>query len=72
MSIAYLSPSVYCGSPVAPQHGSVNYTSTTEGSEVFYSCDPGLVPQERMRAVCTQNMWSPNPAALNCTEGTLK
>ena len=64
--------SVDCGQPGAPQRGSLeSYTNTTEGSEVFYRCDPGLVPEGRMRAVCTRNGWSPNLAALNCTEGML-
>ena len=64
--------SVDCGLPVAPQHGSLErYTNTTESSEVFYSCDPGLVPDGRMRAVCTGYGWSPNPADLSCTEGML-
>ena len=67
-SVVYLS--VDCGSPVAPQRGSLeSYTGTTEGSEVFYSCAQHLVPEGRMRAVCTRNGWSPNPANLNCTEG---
>ena len=58
---------VNCGRPVAPQRGSLeSYTNTIESSEVFYSCDPGLVPERRMRAVCTRNGWSPNPADLNC------
>ena len=65
-------PSVDCGQPVVPQNGSLeSYTSTINGSEVFYSCDPGLVPVGRMRAVCTGNGWSPNLADLNCTVGTL-
>ena len=62
--------SVDCGPPVTPQRGSLEgYSDTTEGSEVFYSCSPGLVPEGRRRAVCTRNGWSPNPANLNCTEG---
>ena len=65
-------PSVDCGPPVGPWNGSLeSYTSTTHGSDVFYSCDPGLVPKGRMRAVCTGNGWSPNPVDLNCTVGTL-
>ena len=68
-SIAFFM-SVDCGAPVAPQNGSIkNYTDTTEGSEVFYSCESGLVPEGRMRAVCTLNGWSPNPADLCCTVG---
>ena len=59
--------SVDCGIPVAPQRGSLeSYTDTTEGSEVFYRCDPGLVSEGRRRAVCTRNGWSPNPADLRC------
>ena len=58
-----------CGPPGNPQRGSLeSYTNTTEGSEVFYSCNPGLVPQRRMRAVCTEDGWNPNPADVNCTE----
>ena len=69
-SVVFIS-SVDCGPAVAPQHGSLEtYTDTTEGSEVFYSCNPGRVPEGRMRAVCTRDGWSPNPADLNCTEGT--
>ena len=62
--------SVNCDPPVSPQRGSLeNYTNTTEGSEVFYSCDQGLVPEGRMRTVCTRNGWSPNPAELSCSVG---
>ena len=65
-------PSVDCGSPIAPWNGSLeSYTTTTEGSEVFYSCDPGLSPEARMRAVCTDNGWTPNPDDLSCTPGLL-
>ena len=59
-----------CGQPIAPRNGSLeSYTSTTHGSEVFYSCDPGHLPEGRMRGVCTDNGWSPNPADLICTAG---
>ena len=65
-----LFPSVDCGPPTAPQRGSLeSYTNTAEGSEVLYRCDSGLVQEGRMRAVCTRNGWSPNPARVNCTEG---
>ena len=52
---------------VAPRNGSLeSYSDTTEGSEVFYRCDPGLVPEGTLTAVCTRNGWSPNPADLRC------
>ena len=58
---------VDCGPPTAPRNGSVeSYTDTAEGSVVFFSCDPGLVPGQRMTAVCTEDGWSPDPADLNC------
>ena len=64
--------SVNCGPPVAPRNGFLSsYTTTMNGSEVLYSCDPGLVPEGRMRTVCTRNGWSPNPADLRCTVGML-
>ena len=64
--------SVDCGPPVVPQRGSLeSYTVTTEGSEVFYRCDQHLVPEGRMRAVCTGNGWTPNPADLSCSVGML-
>ena len=67
------STSVDCGPPVAPRDGYLeSYTNTTEGSEVFYSCDPGLVPEGKMIALCTENGWSPNPVDRNCTESKLK
>ena len=53
---------VDCGSPGNPRNGSLEgYTITSEGSEVFYRCNQGLVPEGRMRTVCTRNGWSPNP-----------
>ena len=65
--------SVECGPPTAPQHGSLeSYTDTIEGSEVFYRCDQGLVPDGRMRTVCTRNGWSPDPAGLSCTKSRYK
>ena len=33
---------------------------------MFYRCNPGLVPEGTMRAVCTRNGWSPNPMDLRC------
>ena len=59
--------------PPAPRNGSLErYTDTTEGSVVFYSCDPGLVPELWMRAMCMEDGWSPNPANLHCSPGILE
>jgi len=64
---------VDCGPPTAPQNGSLeSYTNTTDGSVVFYSCDPGLVPVGRMMTVCTGTGWSPSPDALSCSVGMLQ
>ena len=72
---SYIQNTLYivdCGPPDTPQRGSLeSFTGTTEGSEVFYRCDPGLVPAGTMRAVCTRNGWSPNPADLICSIGKL-
>ena len=59
-----------CGPPVAPQNGFLeSYPSTINGSEVFYSCNPGHVPEGRKSSVCTENGWIPNPADFSCTVG---
>ena len=72
MNMQKISSLVDCGQPVAPQHGSLeSYTNTTVGSEVFYICNQYLVPEGRMRAVCTDSGWNSNPADLICTEGML-
>jgi len=68
-----LPTSVDCGPPLAPRNGSLeSYTNTTEGSVVFYSCDPGFGPEHRMMSVWTGTGWSPNPGALNCSLGMLQ
>ena len=70
--LSHLPCAVDCGPPTTPLNGSLErYTNTTVGSEVFYRCDPGLVPEQRMRAVCTENGWSPNPANVNCFAGVI-
>ena len=67
----YLTTTVDCGPPSVPRNGSLeSYSIRTEGSVLFYSCDPGLVPEGRMRTVCTENGWRPNPADLNCFSST--
>ena len=61
--------SVSCGSPVAPENGSIeSYQNTTEGAEILFRCNPGFVPTGRMRAVCgADERWNPDPGDLVCT-----
>ena len=65
--------SVSCRQPVIPGNGSIEpYQNTTEGAEIFFKCNPGFVPTERMRAVCgADGRWNPDPAGLVCTCETL-
>ena len=58
ISGAFTPITVDCSPPNIPRNGSLeSYTDTTEGSVVFYSCDSS---QQWMRAVCTENGWSPS------------
>ena len=44
------------------------YQNSTEGTEIFFRCNPGFVPAGRMRAVCAADgRWYPDPAGLVCT-----
>ena len=62
--------SVDCGPPIAPRNGLLEgYNNTAEGSEVFYSCDPRHLPEGSMKAVCTNNGWTPILTDLRCTLG---
>ena len=62
-------PPVNCGDPTAPRNGSINsYQNTTEGAQIVFRCDPGLVPAGDMAAVCAANgSWTPNPATTMCS-----
>ena len=59
-----------CRVPRPPGNGTiVNYTSTVEGSTLFYQCNPGFGPVGEMTAVCAVNgSWSPDPADVPCRE----
>ena len=48
-----------------------SYSSTINGSEMFYSCDPGHFPERRMSTVCTEHEWILNPGDFICTIGML-
>ena len=55
-----------CGIPVVID-GSVNYTSTVEGSTATYQCDTGLIPEGVITAVCMENgKWAPDPIIMGC------
>ena len=62
-------PPVNCSDPTPPMNGFiVPHQNTTEGAEVFFSCNPMFVPTGRMTATCASNgMWTPDPADLTCT-----
>ena len=44
---------VSCGQPGMPGNGSIEaHQNASEGTEIFFKCNPGFVPAGRMRAVC--------------------
>ena len=43
------------------------FCSTTVGSEIFYQCQTGVLPEERMTLLCGEDgRWNPDPQGL-CT-----
>ncbi len=60
-------PTVPCGIPSPPSHGSIEVFTTTE---VVYRCDPGFNPPTEVTATCVSGNWSPTPADLMCTQTT--
>ena len=64
-----LSPPVNCSDPTVPRNGSIEpYQNTTGGAVIFFRCNPGFVPAERMRTLCrADGRWNPDPATLVCT-----
>ena len=62
----HLSCPADCGIPVII-NGSVNYTTTVEGSITTYQCDTGLIPEGVVTAECMENEeWAPDPAEVGC------
>ena len=58
-----------CGVPPSPASGSVDFTSTGEGSIAAFQCDTGLVPEELFAAVCSESgEWAPSPGDLSCSQ----
>ena len=58
-----------CGAPLPPVNGSLQLdTNTTEGSVVVFQCNPGLVSEGEMTAVCGMDgQWTPNPERVTCS-----
>ena len=57
-----------CGIPIIA-NGSVNYTTTIEGSTANYQCDVGLVPEGVMMSICMVNgEWAPDLAEAGCRQ----
>ena len=62
----HLSCPADCGIPVIV-NGSVNYTTTVEGSIATYQCDVGLIPEDVVMAMCMGNGgWDPDPVRRGC------
>ena len=61
-------PSVSCGDPNFNSDVAVDpFSSTIVGSELFYQCQSGLLPEGRMSSVCGgDGRWNPDPATLMC------
>ena len=68
-SILYTTIPVSCEQPVTPCNGSIEtYQNTTEGTEIFFRCNPGFIPAGRRTAVCgADGRWNTDPAGLVCT-----
>ena len=70
----YFSYGYPAGMQLIPTSGKVSHTSYCIWQFSLlhgYCCDPGLVPEGRMKAVCTESGWSPNSADINRTVGML-
>ena len=57
-----------CGTPSFAGSVAVeSFSSTTVGSDIFYKCQSGLLPEGRKNSVCGgDGMWNPDPRSL-CT-----
>ncbi len=44
------------------------FSDTTEGANISFNCEPGLVPQREDESVCSSNgAWVPDPAHRMCS-----
>ena len=59
----------HCSYPVIGMNIIVDSYSTggLEGSQIWYNCETGFVPRDKMIATCSHNgSWTPDPANLVC------
>ena len=67
---------VDCGMPRASENGiieNMQSISTVGGAQIFFRCNPGYIPAERMNATCVSpdgisvvGTWTRDPANLVC------
>ena len=57
-----------CGQPEFPSNGDVSaVSSTTEGANVTFQCEEGLLPSDPITSTCNSiGLWTPNPADVQC------
>ena len=62
---------VDCGPPNPPTNGQIgNYSRTTEGADVNFTCDSGFIPVTEIVAVCeSDGLWNPLPENHTCMDG---
>ena len=63
-----LASAVVCGAPFFDSRVFVEpFCSTTVGSEIYYQCQTGVLPEERITLLCGEDgRWNSDPQAL-CT-----
>ena len=60
---------VDCGQPEFPSNGVIsNVSSTTEGANVTFQCEEGLLPSDSITlSTCNSTgQWTPSPADVQC------
>lgn len=57
-----------CGHPILADNIFIgNYSNTTEGTIINFSCQVGFFPTYAVTATCTADgIWDPDPANHNC------
>ena len=66
---------VHCPDPTIGMNVIVDGYDTSgglEGSQIWYHCETGFVPRDRMIATCSCNgSWMPDPTTLRCKGNTI-